>query len=178
MSGEGMIRIENVKSTLAERRAVSGGWGALHWFACIPMLLPFIGFLGAMIVVGTRRDAGGAQAQVFLVLIVTWVAWVVAQRITPQLYARAERSAPTGGQAYLWEISSTGLKITGLLTASRIDWRAVKTVREERDRFVFLLTPMSNAILPKRQLSDEQTAALRALIAEVTATGRLGAGVD
>jgi hypothetical protein len=64
------------------------------------------------------------------------------------------------------------------LQRNTTDWRAIKTVIEEADRFLFLVTPGNNPVLPKRNLSSDQVEALRALIQRVEASGRLGAGVD
>jgi len=54
----------------------------------------------------------------------------------------------------------------------------VKAFQEEKDRFLFLVTPAYNPVLPTRLLTDEQKQALRALVADVRARGVLGAGVD
>ena len=72
------------------------------------------------------------------------------------------------------------MRETGVIRAieTRIDWRGVKSFVEEKDRFLFLITPALNLVLPKRLLSPEQSTELRALIAEVTVSGRLGTGVD
>jgi hypothetical protein len=64
------------------------------------------------------------------------------------------------------------------LQTNDVDWRAIMKVRDESDRFVFLVTPAYNPVLPKRLLGEQQLADLRGLIAEVTASGRLGRGVD
>jgi hypothetical protein len=64
------------------------------------------------------------------------------------------------------------------LAATFYDWRGIKDVLREHDRFVFLLSPAYNAPLPIRCLTQDQLQELEALIAEVRASGRLGAGVD
>jgi len=172
-----VIRIEGVRPLPGELRSISGGWGALHWFACIPMFLPLLVLPIVLVVIGDMDDASAVQARVLGVMFATVILWVLVQRMTPWVYSRAGKSAPTAGASYLWEISETGLEVGGALMASRIDWRAVKAVREEVDRFVFLLTPVNNPVLPKRQMTAGQITALKALIADVTASGRLGRGL-
>lgn len=177
MTGD-VIRIEAVKPSPHELRSIWGGWGAVHWFACIPMFLPLLVLPVVLIVIGDMDDASAVQARILGVMFATVVLWAVVQRMTPWVYSRAGKLAPTAGASYLWEISEAGLEVGSALMASRIDWRAVKAVRQEPDRFVFLLTPMNNPVLPKRVMTAEQIAALNALIVDVTASGRLGRGVD
>ena len=83
-----------------------------------------------------------------------------------------------GGLPWRWRINGTGLRFDSGLQSNRLDWRGVKQVRDEKDRFVFLVSPAYNPVLPKRLLNDRQMETLRALIADLRASGRLGGGVD
>ena len=178
MTGSAVIRIEAVKVLASEIRAISRGWGAVHWLACVPTFVPLIGLLAVLITIQHFEASGEAQVAVLGVLFVTVMLWAAAQRMMPWIYARAGKQAPTAGVLNDWELSDEGLEITNPLTRGRIDWRAIRAVREEHDRFVFLLTPMNNPVLPKRAMTTEQIAALKTLIADVTTSGRLGRGVD
>ena len=51
-------------------------------------------------------------------------------------------------------------------------------MRDEKDRFLFLVSPAYNPVLPKRLLDEQQLSDLRELISEIRAGGRLGAGLD
>lgn len=77
-----------------------------------------------------------------------------------------------------WTIDGTGLAFGTPVSSSRIGWEGIKAVREERDRFIFLMSPSANPVLPKRHLSEDQQVALRQMVADVTAANRLGRGVD
>nr|WP_255500214.1 YcxB family protein [Brevundimonas sp. P7753] len=77
-----------------------------------------------------------------------------------------------------WSIDQQGLLFENGLQSNRLDWAGVKTVQEEADRFLFLVTPSNNPVLPKRLLDGDQMDRFRALVAEAKASGRLGGGVD
>lgn len=95
---------------------------------------------------------------------------------TRRVIGRLQQRTPTALIASDWRLNETGVRIASPLDERFFDWRGVVRVVEEKDRFVFAVTPAINPVLPIRLLTDDQKTALRALIAEVTASGRMGAG--
>lgn len=168
------VRIDNVEPTAREMRALNRGWGAIHW-VCI---LPSHAFLLGLLAYGfLARDA--APAGLFsAVLVVSWLVLLGGQAISRRASEAAARKAPTGGLTWTWIIDDQFLTFDNGLQVNRVDWRAVKSVNEDRDRFVFLVTPGYNPVLPKRLLDPGQRVDVEALISEAGRTGRLGAGVD
>jgi hypothetical protein len=173
-----MIVIDKVKLLAPEMRPLKGGWGLIHWVACLPSCLPML----VILVFGVTVDGLAHDVLPPLLMsgfmIVTLVLWrwsgVLAQRVC----AREARKAPVGGLDWHWTIDEQGFVFDNGLQTNRLDWRGVKTVREEKDRFVFLVSPANNPVLPVRLLEAGQLEALRGLITQITASGRLGGGVD
>jgi hypothetical protein len=173
-----MIIVENVTPTAQELRAIQRGWGAVHWVVCLPTYVPILG----MILFGVTVNwlVGDFLPPMLMAgfLIATGVLWWVSASWAQKVTAAAARASPAGGLDWRWAIDAQGLAFENPLQSNRLDWRGVKLVREERDRFVFLVSPQHNPVLPTRLLTAEQAEALRALIAQVKAEGRLGRGVD
>lgn len=116
---------------------------------------------------------------VFLALVCgSLVAWWLGTVAAWRLIRRQTRRAPASGLPSDWAFDEGGVTIVNPLSTTRLDWRAVRDVREEKDRFVFLVLPMNNPVLPRRLLDVAQLETLRNLTASVKSSGRLGAGVD
>ena len=90
----------------------------------------------------------------------------------------AARRSPIAQKPTDWRIDDSGLALSGADFETRIGWRNLVAVVEERDRLIFAASPNTNFILPLRVLETDQLQALRVLIADVRARGVLGAGVD
>jgi len=174
-----MIVIENVKPTARELRPVTRGWGGLHWWGCVTVLVPIFGLSAVVLTVAGMAYWYDELCEVVgIICLVTAVTWVVSRLLVNRLTLNAARAAPGGGILSSWRIDDEGLNFRTPVSTAHVDWRGIKGVRDERDRFVFLLNPHNNPVLPKRLLAEGQAEALRALVAEVTASGRLGRGVD
>lgn len=172
------LRIENVSPTPREMRPLKRGWGLIPWICLIPTYAYLFGFI-LFGVAAVDMAEGLVPADVFIAcLITTFVVWSVGFWWQRGAIGRATARAPASGQAWLWEIDDNGFIFSSALQTNRMDWRAIKAVIEEKDRFLLLVLPMSNPILPKRLLSTEQTEAFRALLQRQRQSGRLGAGVD
>jgi hypothetical protein len=157
---------------------VRTGWGVLHWVAYLPLYVGFIGFLVfGLVALGPYGDAY-PPGLLFVFFIGTFAIWAVSFRLVRWMNVRAAKRAPVGGVNWRWTISGEGLAFDSPIQSSLTRWQAIKDVQEERDRFVFLLTPAHNPVLPTRFLTTEQKRALRALVADVRGRGVLGAGVD
>ena len=173
-----MIEIEAVQPTAKEYRPIRRGWGAMHW-VCIPYTHAFL--LGFLIYgIATNSLAGDVLPPLLLSgsLVGTWMVWLVAGWVVRKVSAREAGKAPAGKLPWKWTVGPDGIVFANGLQTNDVDWRAIRTVREEHDRFLFLVSPAYNPVLPKRLLGEQQLADLRSLIAEVTASGRLGRGVD
>lgn len=174
-----MIEVRGVQPTAREVRPLQKGWGGVHWWACLPLLIPFVGLWALALVAANAPDADGSLLRATgIIVIATTVAWVAARYLHGMALLRAARSAPGGGMLSDWTIDGTGFAFGTPVSSSRIGWEGIKAVREEKDRFIFLMSPAANPVLPKRQLSEDQQVALRQLVADVTAANRLGRGVD
>ncbi len=173
-----MIVIDKVAPTARELRPIQRGWGLIHWIGCLPVWLPWLAIAGFGITASVLARGALPPFLTSGFMIVTLVLWrwsgVLAQRVC----AREARKAPVGGLDWHWTIDEQGFVFDNGLQTNRLDWRGVKTVREEKDRFVFLVSPANNPVLPVRLLEAGQLEALRGLITQITASGRLGGGVD
>lgn len=170
-----MISILQVRPTTRELRPLQRGWGAMHWVMCIPMLVPFMG-LWALAIWGVGPYPDGRV--LFGALIGTPLVWIAARYLAGVATRRAGARAPASALPTDWRLDNAGIEISTALTSSRLSWPVLFKVIEEADRFVFLVSPPTNPVLPKRVLTANQLTALRALIVEVRASGRLGRGVD
>lgn len=177
--GEAMnIEIRNVSPTPREFRAFKRGWGAVHW-ACIPYTYAFLaGFAFYGIVVSILAEGVLPPFLLSGSLIGTWLIWLLAAWFVRFASTREARKAPAGSLPWDWRIGPEEIVFTNGLQTNRCDWRAVKLVREEDDRFIFLVSPAYNPVLPKRLLDERQISGLRALVDGVRANGRLGAGLS
>ncbi|MCA0367613.1 MAG: YcxB family protein [Proteobacteria bacterium] len=173
-----MIVVEAVRPTASELRPITSGWGAIHWLNVLPLYVGFLGFLiFGFVAMGPEGDAY-PPGLLFVFFVGTIVAWWASCRLTVWRNAKARRMAPAGDMDWRWTISEDGLRFESPLQTAWTDWKAIKSVQEEKDRFLFLLVPNQSPVLPKRLLTEEQTLALRTLVDDLDRRGVLGAGVD
>jgi hypothetical protein len=174
-----MIEITGVQPTPHEFRPITAGWGAAIHLACL--LLTVAWPLGFMAYAVSVEAMVGDMLPPFWMsgfLFGTLALWFTGRWAVRRAASGAVRKSPAGNLPWDWSIGPEGIAFANGLQASTIDWRAVRAVREESDRILFLVTPANNPVLPKRLLTPDQLADLRTLIADVTASGRLGRGVD
>jgi hypothetical protein len=88
------------------------------------------------------------------------------------------RALPIARRPVDWRIDRQGIAVAGADFDSRVGWRSLVAVVEEKDRLIFASSPNSNFILPLRVLDADQLQAVRAIVADARAQGVLGAGVD
>lgn len=160
-------------------RPLMSGWGRMHWASCLPLYaLAFGASLLVAITYTWASRADGPSAVILWIGLAIFLLWAATTKLAEHAFRKAQASAPASGMAYDWAFDESGVGFTGPLTSSRYRWEAIKAVKDETDRIVILISPVNNPVLPKRQLTDQQLSAIRALINEATASGRLGAGVD
>ena len=168
-----MIEITGVKPTASEVRPVRRGWGLVHWVACLPGVV-LGGAIAALAVIAIEADTNGDTLDaVGLVLLAALILFAVSQAVVRDVMRSAAAKAPGGEQACDWTFSREGVRFVTPFAKSQHDWAAIRSVREEKDRFVLLMAPGMNPVLPKRCLDAEQATALRALVAEMRTAGRL-----
>jgi hypothetical protein len=173
-----MIVIDAVTPTPKELRPIKSGWGVVHWLGLLPLYVGFLGFLiFGLVAMGPDGDAY-PPGLLFVFFVGTFAAWALSYRLTVWASAKALKAAPAGGMDWRWTISEDGLKFESPLQTAWTDWKAIKSVQEEKDRFLFLLLPSQNPVLPKRLLDQQQLETLKSLIADLDRRGILGAGVD
>ena len=174
-----MIEIANVKPTAAESRPLRFGWGWLHWAYCLPYVVYIGGILTlASIAAGAGVAGDGTRNATALTLLAILILSSISHALVRDAGRAASAKAPGAGLASHWTFSEAGLALVTSGSKGFYDWAIIKGVKEEKDRFVFLMTPSANPVLPKRCLSDDQLQAFAALLADLRASGRLGAGVD
>lgn len=159
-----MIDIAAVVPTPQEMRAIRRGWGVIHWICMIPTYAFLAGFIAfgtvASFIVGDALPDG--LFSVFLVA--SWLVSALGSLWYRSVVAKAQKSSPTGDLPWRWTVDESGFVFDNGLQRNQLHWRGIKSVTEERDRFIFLVTPMNNPVLPKRLLTEAETTELRALI--------------
>ena len=169
-----VIEVRGVQPTPKEGRAAVKAWPVVRRWANLPML-----FLG-----------GAMLATIAVCLPLERSGWIVGLQLVG-LYGfiglsvlahyrvmAAARRAPIAQKPTDWRIDDSGLALSGVDFETRIGWRNLVAVVEDKDRLIFAASPNTNFILPLRVLETDQRQALRVLIADVRARGVLGAGVD
>lgn len=173
-----LIEVDEVQPTARECRAMTKGWGLVHWACFVPIIVYPIGFI-VFGFLAMGRDGDRIPPELFAVAIIaTSLIWVAANWFLRRTAKRAQQASPTGLLVWRWRIDGEGFVFDNGLQRNQLDWRAVKAVLEEKDRFLFLVTPGYNPVLPTRLLTPDQKSVLRALIAEVTKSGRLGGKLE
>lgn len=173
-----MIVVEAVRPTARELRPIASGWGAIHWLNTLPFYVGVVGFLiFGLVAMGPDGDAYSPWL-LFVFFAGTVAAWWASCQLMIWGNARALKMAPASGADWRWTISEAGLTFESPFQTGWMDWKAIKSVQEEKDRFLFLVLPNQNPVLPKRSLTEEQASAPRTLVDDLDRRGVLGAGVD
>ena len=173
-----MIEVEAVQPNAREYRPVRKGWGTIHWVCAIPANAILVGFIAFGLISTTQRDWYVPPGLFAALLLGSWLVSVAGTHWLRRVSVSELAKSPAGRLAWKWTIDRTGLRFETGLQSNSVEWRGVKSVLDEKDRFVFLVTPAYNPVLPKRLLTAKQLEELAALVSEVQTSGRLGAGVD
>lgn len=171
-----IVEAAGVQPTPREARSAVKAWPGIRRWTTLPVV-----FLG-VVMLATIAVCFGVRSE--------RVGWIVGLQVAG-LYGffalsvlanhklmAAARSAPIAQRPTDWRIDIQGLALSGPDFESRIGWRSLIAVVEEKDRMVFAATPNTNFILPLRVLDTDQLQAVRAIVADVRSRGLLGAGVD
>ncbi|MDP1912057.1 YcxB family protein [Brevundimonas sp.] len=172
-----MIEILDVRQTPREMRPVYGAWPVARWWGYVVR-----GWFAALFVITMAVAWWFSEPEGFfriaVCLLVSVYGLLGLGLIANRRIGRATLAAPLGDAASRWRFDQNGLRIMYALGEQSLDWRAVVRVVEEKDRFIFAVTPGRNHVLPLRCFGPGQLDAFRALIAEVQTSGRLGSGID
>ena len=172
-----MIEIDGVRQTRREMRPVYRAWPLVRWWGFAARLSFVVLFL-ITLVVAWRLSPPNAFLWIAVCLVATLYIHLAVGLIGVRRISRASEATPFGDAASSWRFDEHGLRMTYALGEQSLDWRAVVRVVEEKDRLIFAVTPARNHVLPLRCFGPGQLEAFRALTADVTASGRLGRGVD
>lgn len=168
-----MIEVRDVQPNPRELRPVLKAWPGVRWSSSGPMLwLCACAIAITGINLATRGSVLIPLAQVVMLFGVFLLAVVMTRQ-----NARAVRASPTAGLVSDWRIDEAGLRFASPIHEHRFDWRGIMRVVEDEDRFIFVVSLVTNPVLPTRFMDEDQKTQLRALIADVVASGRMGAGV-
>lgn len=171
-----MIVIEDVELNAKELRPTTRAWPGLRWWLSSGLL-----WITACMLVTLAlcwRQPGPAALWIPLVQLVSLYGVIGLSFVIQRRVMAVARRAPAFGAPTTWRLDEQGVTLTAALVESRLDWRAIVRVAEEKDRLVLAVTPYNNPVLPLRLLSPDQLQAIRDLVETVRASGRLGRGVD
>ena len=171
-----MIRINTVQSTERELRHATKAWPEVKWLNNVGVV--WLGLVAlATIGLSSRADPPLQYwimgSQLLLIFGLIPLGQIVQRRL-----GSVNRSAPLRGLSSDWSLDQQGVRITSALSEQFLRWEGLVRVVEEKDRLIFAASPAWNHVLPKRSMTAEQFAAVQALVSDVTASGRLGRGVD
>lgn len=167
------IVVEGVMPTANEVRPCSSAWPSTAKIAWIQTVVLIGALLASMVAalifassVIVARIAGTTAILMFLMIL--------SGKVVMGAYARTCIDAATAAGPARWIIDDRGIQADTLSGSISASWEGIARVVNDGGRFVFAISPAYNAILPSRSMNSDQIAALKSLIVEVTASGRLG----
>ena len=171
------IRISGVQTKPSDLRPVTKGWGQIHYLFCAHFIWMFPLLIAGAVAINVF---GYVDIPVFVLLPLLVVGFICWRLTNGWIYRRImvmTLALPVLAPAD-WTLNEEGVEVVVPLARSFWAWGGIHDVVEENDRFVVLIQPYSNHILPKRCLSAEQLEAVRNLIAAIKAQKRPDHGVD
>ncbi|WP_395945231.1 YcxB family protein [Brevundimonas sp.] len=171
-----VVEVRGVKPTPKEGRLALKAWPALGLWARLPLLWLIVCLAGAGGLIAF--SVGERIGWIIALLLAALYGFVGLNILAQRKLAALSRVCPISRRPVDWRVSGEGFSVVSAGLESRVDWRLVATAVEDRDRFIFALTPYSNFVLPLRMLDAAQLETVRDLIADARARGVLGAGVD
>jgi len=161
-----LIVLDDVSPTGRELRQIWSGWGAVHW-ACVPYTNAFIIGFGLYGIASIAWADGLIPTGAFLMMFgLSYVVWAVSGWAVRKASAAELAKAPTGGKPWRWMIDESGFVFDNGLQTNRLAWAGIKSIKDHADRYVLLVTPQNNPVLPKRLLDDRQHEEFRRLMAD------------
>ena len=171
-----VVEVFGVQPTPKEGRAAIKAWPTIRRWTTWPML--WLGLFMMATILVAAFDPYGPVAWVVGLQLAGLYGFVGLSMLAHQRVMAVSRAAPISQRPVTWRLSADGFVVSAERLESRVSWTLVAAAVEEKDRWIFALTPNSNFILPLRGLDADQIAAVRAIVADVRSRGVLGAGVD
>jgi hypothetical protein len=171
-----VVEVFGVQPTPKEGRAAIKAWPTIRRWTTWPML--WLGLFMMATILVAAFDTYGPVAWVVGLQLAGLYGFVGLSMLAHRRVMAVSRAAPISQRPVSWRLSAGGFVVSAEELESRAGWTLVAAAVEEKDRWIFALTPNSNFILPLRGLDADQIAAVRAIVADVRAKGVLGAGVD
>lgn len=171
-----VVEVFGVQPTPKEGRAAIKAWPAIRRWTTLPML--WLGLFMMATILAAAFDPYGQVAWVAGLQLAGLYGFVGLSVLAHRRIMTVSRAAPISQRPVTWRLSADGFVVSAEGLESRVDWTLVAAAVEEKDRWIFALTPNSNFILPLRVLDADQAEAVRAIVADARARGVLGAGVD
>ena len=173
-----MIEIRDVYPSPNEVHPVTRGWGWVHWVVWLPSVVPYLVMSLLAVLVAAWGPEGTAPVLAVALLIGGSLLTMGSGWAVQAIMRRKALSSAAASGGHDWAIDDAGVSLTNAVLQTRYRWEGFHGVLDEKDRFVFLISVAGGLPLPKRYLAAEQIDALRALVADVRASGRMGRGVD
>ena len=171
-----VVEVFGVQPTPKEGRAAIKAWPTIRRWTTWPML--WLGLFMMATILVAAFDPYGPVAWVVGLQLAGLYGFVGLSILAHRRVMAVSRAAPISQRPVTWRLSADGFVVSAEGLESRVGWTLVAAAVEEKDRWIFALTPNSNFILPLRGLDADQIAAVRAIVADARAKGVLGAGVD
>jgi hypothetical protein len=171
-----VVTVAGVTPTPKEGRPALAAWPALRLTARWPML--WLGLFMIATILVAAFDSSGPVAWVVGLQLAGLYGFVGLSLLAHRRIMTVSRAAPISQPPVAWRLSAEGFVVSAEGLESRVAWPLVAAAVEEKDRWIFALTPNSNFILPLRVLDAVQAEAVRGLVADARTRGVLGVGVD
>lgn len=164
-----MIEVPEVKATPEELGPFSA-WDEATRRLCVPLYVQIAGLLAVVLIVAGMSRNTALTIIVAVTALATFLLEKAAAQWALAAQQRVHRATPMGSAASTYVIDDEGLHVRNPHGVSLMRWSAMKGVLRDRNRFVFLVSPNNNTVLPRRLMSSAQELALIDMIA--------GAGVE
>lgn len=171
-----VVEVRGVQPTPKEGRAAFKAWPVVRRWANLPMLFFVVVMLATMGF--SLYVPSDLMAWIFVLQLIALYGFIGLSALVHGKVMALSRAAPISRQPVDWRIDEQGVTVSGADFESRVGWRGVVVVVEEKDRLIFAASPNTNFILPLRVLDAEQITTVRAIVADARSRGVLGAGVD
>lgn len=166
------VEIRGVVAEGVEKILRPSPWRSLRRYQGLTYLLIMAGPIAPLFYWSSALDPSLTQVVVaMLLLLASWWLLIWVQNAAWRAYLREIARTPSGAEADDWFIDAQGVRTESPSLNWSSPWSGFADVRESTTVIHFILTPTLVMVLPKRVLTDEQLAAIRAHIAAARERG-------
>jgi hypothetical protein len=166
------VAIRGVMAEGVERILRPSPWRSLRRYQALTYFLILTGPIAPLLFWSSELGPGFAQVAIAMVLLLaSWLLLIWVQNAAWRTYLREVARTPSGAEEDDWFIDAQGVSTDAPSLKWSSPWSGFADVRESLTVIHFILTPTLVMVLPKRVLSDEQLAAVRAHIAAARQRG-------